>query len=164
MRIRKLIPVLGMNQLQCRRESRKGTPCRVPARAGAGRSEYRRYCSRKATRNVTQEQPPKSRRATIIAYAQVLAHIIAWPLIVLSAPIGGLSVYLAIVRGVDGRTVRDTIVGSVEFVVVAHLVALLLVGVSSGFRSRVLIIGACVSVILIIFCFGLTFLGFLQAR
>lgn len=99
-----------------------------------------------------------------MAVAKAVAHILAWPLIVLSALSAGLFTYLAIIAGLYGDELRQTITSNVVFVVVANLVGLLLISAVSGFRSKVLKIGAGISLGLVILCFGLAFLGFLQPR
>lgn len=99
-----------------------------------------------------------------MAFAKVVAHILAWPLIILSTLPAGVFTYLAIVAGFYGDELRQTIISNVVFVVVANLGGLLLIGAVSGFRSKVFTVGAGISMGLFILCFGLAFLGFLQPR
>lgn len=111
-----------------------------------------------------EQQPAKGRRGNLGPYAQALAQIIAWPLIILIVIPAGVFTYLVIISGADAATIRSTVVGWVEFVVVAHVVGLLLIGAANGFRSLGFKISIAVSVALIILSFGLAFLGFLQPR
>lgn len=111
-----------------------------------------------------EQQPAKRPRGGIAPYAQALAQIIAWPLIILIVIPAGVFTYLTIISGADADTIRSTIIGWIEFVVVAHLVGLLLIGAAIGFRSMGFKISIAISVSLIILSFGLAFLGFLQPR